>query len=272
MNKLKSLMLAACTFASVSAFASPYSDAVQNDVYVANHGGTANGIATANYNNDTSPDLYDIVNKMIGTSYTGNQDLDNRLIDADQFFIGDGSHSVMLAGMAAANVNSLGYYTDLGTGSARHELISDSSGFYTVDADGSHSNPFDASIFDINGTFGFYLSSEQYDSGDVIDFFSETALNGVDAGLDHMMSFSLNELNGQTYWVDTGAGLVEYTYENALLIGWEDRLINNGSSDDDYDDIMYLVDFRSTATVPAPAPLLLSALMLMLPLLRRRQK
>ncbi len=272
MNLFKTIMFGSvASILSFSTLAAPFTASVQNDAYVVAKGGVANGIATANYNNDNQPDLYYIANKLLGTSYTGNQDLDDRLLANDELFIGNGKHSVMLAGMAASNVNTLGYYTDLGVGNDRNELISNQSGFFEVSADGSFANPFNASIFEIYGQFGLYLSSKHHQSGQMFDYFSEASMNVGDGGLDHMMAFSLDELNGQSYWVNDGNGLTEYQYQNALLIGWEDLSINDPLYDDDYDDIMFVIDFRS-ASVPAPAPLaLFGASLLAFGALRRRR-
>lgn len=252
----------ALAIAPAAAFAAPFTDAVANDAYTLSKGGTVNGIATANDNNDTAPDLYNAVNKLIGTSYTHNYQLDDRFVADDELFKGTGDHSIVLIGLAASNANTLGIYTDAGVGSVRTDAIGPESGFF-FSGDGSVGSPFKSAQLTINGDFGWYLDSRQWSTGETLTYFSESALNTADSGLDHMMTFSLNELNGQTYWLNDGVSTYSYTFENALLIGWEDLPFSGGKlGDEDYDDIMYLIDFRSIPSeVPEPASLLLSALL-----------
>ena len=71
------------------------------------------------------------------------------------------------------------------------------------------------------------------------------------------------------------AGAYEYTFENALLIGWEDLGLKDGKlGDEDYDDIMYLIDFRTKPNPHVNAPgalLLLGGALAGLASLRRRR-
>jgi len=250
-------LLAAAPF---TCFAAPFTDAVANDYYSLSHGGTANGIPTANDHNDSAPDLYQAVNTLLGTSYTHNYQLDDRFVAADELFVGTGNHSVVLVGLAAKNVNSLGIYTDAGVGNNKTPAFGGQSGFYMT-GNGSPLQPFIASQMEISGTFGWYLQSKQWNTQQTLTFYSESALNTGDNGLDRMMTFTLDELNGKTYSLVDDSGVYDYTFENALLIGWEDMPFSNGKlGDEDYDDIMYLIDFRSTSEVPEPWTMALSAL------------
>lgn len=274
MNLLRISLLAAA-IAPAIATAAPFTSAVANDSYSLAKGGSVNGIATANDNNDSAPDLYQAVNKLIGTSYSHNWQLDDRFVAADEMFKGTGDHSIVLVGLAASNANTLGIYTDAGVGANKTSVIGPESGFF-FSGEGSAANPFKSAQLTISGDFGWYLDSRQWSTGTTLTYYSEAALNGGSSGLDHMMTFRLDELNGQSYFLNDGSSTYSYTFENALLIGWEDLPLAGGKlGDEDYDDIMYLIDFRSIpAEVPAPASVLLFAVAcagLSLSLRRRRK-
>jgi hypothetical protein len=242
---------AAVTFAlaSASALASPFSVNVTNDVY----SGVVNGTPTARDGNDGSPDLYGAVNQLLGTSYTANKDLDARFVQPDSVFYGTGSHSIALIGLTAGNSNTLGIYTDIGVGANKTALLGPLSGFGIPHA-GTAADPYTGATFNATGAFGWYLqSNSSY-------FYSESALNVADQGMDHMMTFALPELNGQTRYINSGSGAQAYTFANAFLIGWEDLHLNNGVlGDDDYDDMIYVVDFRPI-NVAEPASLAIMGL------------
>jgi len=252
--KLFSINMAIAASVAISlsgaALATPFSYNVENDVY---HG-LKNGIPTANDHNDGSPDLYQAVNTVIGSSYTSNSDIDDRYTAADEVFFGNGSHSIALIGLTAGNGNTLGYYTDIGTGAAKNEVLGPVSGFgYT--GQGTNSDPFTGAQFNHTGNFAWYLESTSGSSTNT--YYSEASLNTADERLDHMMTFALPELNGTSTYVDYGSGATSYTFENAFLIGWEDLGLSNGVlGDDDYDDMIYLVDFRPIS-VSEPGTVLL---------------
>lgn len=264
MKTLYRAMLLSLAVTAPAVLAAPFPAGVQNDVY----SGIVNGIPTPNDNNDKAPDLHDAVNAVLGTSYTRNSQLDDRFVSADEVFVSnyDGNHSVTLVGLAAANANTLGVYTDIGVGAAKTAITDPVSGYYVSGNGLSAASAFKAAEFNVTGSFGFYLDSKQWDTGVTKTFYSQASLNAPHGGYDHMVTYALSELNGKTFWLDQGNGAYEYTFENALLIGWEDLGLKNGKlGDEDYDDIMYLIDFRTKPQdndVPAPAALLLSALAL----------
>jgi len=91
-------------------------------------------------------------------------------------------------------------------------------------------------------------------------------------GLDHLMTFALPELAGRAVWIYTdadrdgvldpgeAASRVQYAFTNPFLLTWEDLPFANGVlGDDDYDDMIYLVDAVGPRTVPEPATLALFA-------------
>jgi hypothetical protein len=248
------------TLAANSLSATPFTNNVENDLYSS----VVNGIPTANDNNDGVPDLFDAVNNILGTSYLRNSDLDDRFVTTDQFFIGNGSHSIALVGLTAGNSNTLGIYQ----GKTKTDILPYSS-YFGHTGDGSAANPYPGSTFNVIGKFGWYLKSNGPITFDT--YYSESNLN--DGGWDHMMTFDIAELHGQTRFIEINAQLQEYTFANPFLIGFEDLPYYNQQGklgDDDYDDMMYLVDFRP---IPVSSPSMLAIMAFaLLGLVCRRNK
>lgn len=266
-----------CVAASTSAFSAPFSQWVTNDNHTIAKGGVANGIPTPRHTNDGSPDLYQAVNQIIGTSYVRNSDLDNRFEANDSFFKGTGTHEVALIGLTASNKNILGVYTDLGAGTGKTPLLS-AGNYFGIPHQGTAADPYQGGVFTTTGVFGWYLESRDFKNNSLLrTFYSEANLNA--GGWDHMVTYAIPELNGSTRYIDTGSGSKAYTFTNAFLIGWEDlpwnyntKDCNQCLGDDDYDDMIYLVDFRPTVDVSEPVGLgLFGTAAAALIALRRRQ-
>lgn len=252
---------------SAQVAAIPFNPAVQNDAY----SGVVNGIPTANDWNDGQPDQFEAVNALLGTNYTANADLDSRFIADDAVFYGTGAQTVALIGLTAGNLNTLGVYTDLGVGTNRTEVLGPVSGFGMTGA-GTFLDPFMAVTFDIVGQFSWFLQAYVPNDNYTHTFYSDSALNSD--GLDHMKTFAMPELNGQTIHVDYGTGAQSYTFKNAFLIGWEDLPNGHYWFDDDYDDMLYLVDFSPVSvavTVTESSHLMLLALGLCALVIGRRR-
>ena len=213
------------------------------------------GIPPAVGDNDGIPDQYDAVNQLIGTSYTSNANLAPRFFEPDYVFNQLAPNgSVALIGLTAGNSNTLGYYTDLGGGTVRTPLLVNYSGFGFL-GDGTSAKPYPAAALNVAVPIGFYLNSVVGTSA-AYSFYSEPGLNAD--GYDHMMTFALPELAGQTIYISIGGGAaIPYTFSNPYMIAWEDLVIPS-ASDNDYDDMIYLID-KVTPT-PEPTTMLLLGL------------
>jgi len=220
-------------------FAAPFSNNIQNDVYEIAQGGPGNGIPTAHDNNDGIPDINDAINLLTGSAFARNFGVDPKFISNDELWTELGNGDVALIGLTAGNLNTIGVYTDLGVGNLRTNVLGPINGFGFT-GDGTIGNPYPAGMTGLilGQNFGWFLNS----AGN--NFFSQSNLNN-DNGIDHLMTFDLSSLSGQTIFVDFGNGAVPLLLSgNTFLLAWEDLPFNGQSQtagDDDYDDMMYLV-------------------------------
>jgi hypothetical protein len=235
-----------CSLAS----AGPFPPYLASDAYDA----SPDAIPTPNGDNDGIPDIHDAVNQILGTSYSTNANVDSLFLEPDVTWR-EFNGSIALIGLTAGNTNTVGYYTNLATGGNRTALLPNFSGF-GFEGDGTAADPYPATKFHLNpgSNFGWYLNS----SG--TNYFSDAGLNGN--GLDHMITYDLAGASGKTLYVDyNNDGLYDdtWTLNHPYLIAWED-LPWDGThlGDEDYDDMMYLVD--RVSPVPAPGALLLGTL------------
>lgn len=250
------LMALAVLLTAGLALATPFPANVQNDVYGVAQGGGVNGIPTARDNNDGLPDINDAINLLLGTAYSRNANIDFLFHEPDTIWkqLNGGA---ALIGLTAANNNTLGVYTDLGGGTVKTPIIGPYSGFGFL-GDGTAANPYPAaavpnSVVPHGDLFGWYLESTT-SGGSTKTYFSEAVLNA--GGWDHMMTFHLEELAGTTIYVQVGEEVFAYTLNDPWLICWEDLPYSNGKlGDEDYDDMMFLVD--KVRPIPEPATMLL---------------
>lgn len=243
------LPLAAGALFTAAAHAGPFTTNVANDVWGVAQGGVVNGIPTARDDNDGSPDINDAINLLTGAALGRNEDADPFFVEPDEIWK-ELNGNIALIGLTAGNLNTIGVYTDLGTGAVQTDLLVGFSGFGFT-GDGSAASPFPAALIGLGtGTsFGWFLDS----SG--TDYFSEAALNP--AGIDHMMTFDLPGANGTTIHIEVGGATIEWTLNDPFLLAWEDLPLNADGTlgDEDYDDMLYLVD--KVAPVPEPGALAL---------------
>jgi len=215
-----------------------FSSNVANDVY----SGVVNGIPTARDNYEVGQDINDAVNLIQGTGYARNSEVDPLFVEPDYAWR-ELNGTVMLIGVSAGYSNTTGVYTDIGVGAVQTPLLGPFSGFGFA-GDGTAANPFPAAATSLGtgSLFGWYLNANG-----VTDYYSESTLNP--SGLDHLMTFDLPNANGKTIYIDTGAGATPVTLNDPYLLAWED-LDWDGSTlgDEDYNDMIYLVDKVSPVT------------------------
>jgi hypothetical protein len=266
-------------------FAQPYPTKVANDVYGVAQGGTVNGIPTPKDNNDNPAgvdpsgkpnraDINDAINILLGTNYGRNKD-----VDSLQWTAGDNtwkdlsskkSNGVYIAvSLTAGNDNTLHVY-DTTTPGTKLQVLPTLTGMgYT--GDGSVNNPFLAGFAPtgiLNQNFGWSLHS--LGTHENVSWDSQPSLNSDK--MDHMMTYYLSALVGKPVYIRYNCGLskvningtpdysacsvMQYTFNDPYLITWEDLNLRDGTSDEDYDDMVFLVD-RVRPNVPEPMSMLL---------------
>lgn len=226
---------------TATAFSSPFSDNVANDIY----SGSPNGIPTAfmaiSDPNLYVPNIYEAINKILGTTtYSTNADVDHLFMDNDSLWFNFGGNATVI-GYSAYYYNTLGVYT--ADGSNDHDVLIDQYG-YGFAYDSTIPGYPTASIGVLVGTvFGWYLEVNTPNGYYLDTYYSESAHNTD--GYDHMMTFDL----GGPLTFDSR------DYENPCLIAWEDNPWDGTTlGDEDYNDLIFLVDAK---VVPEPATVLL---------------
>ena len=251
MKKIILAVAVGAVMAAGGANAGPFSAAVTNDTY---NGNTFNGVPTAQFGNDGLPDLFEAANQLLGTGFSTNEELDDRFTEPDAIWsLSSSPGTIVLIGLTAGNSNTLGTYTDLGVGNVRTDLLGPFTGF-GFEGNNTNLNPYPAASLAVGGNFGWFLESDPdvNNDNDSSFWFSEPGLNA--AGFDHLMTFAMPELEGDSLWVDFGGGggaEQVVLQAGAFMLGWEDLPFNGTAlGDDDFDDMIYLV--TSVATVPEP--------------------
>lgn len=251
---------------TTNVWAQPYSPRIAADVYgTAQGGGNIAGIPTPKDDNDATPDINDAINLLLGTAFSHNSDVDflqhTSTPDTTWQDISDGDNSgtFVLIGLTAANENTLGIYRTSAPG-IHIPILGPNSGFGFAGA-GTLADPFPAgfSTLDPGENFGFYLDSKKVSTG-VTNTWDSDPFNNSD-GLDHMLTYHLAGLRGTSYNIEvcdeSGCEIILYTLNDPYLITWEDKpCIENDSGvitcgDEDYDDMIFLVD----RVQPTPEPL-----------------
>ena len=250
-------ILAGFVLIAGSAMAGPFPSKVANDVY----SGVVNGIPTAQDDNDGIPDINDAINQVQNTNLLRNRDVDPLFTEPDSiWYQQDGS--VLIIGMTAGYSNTLGVYTGVGTGGGKQDVIGPYGNIFGWLGSGTFLDPYPAATIPLGtgAQFGFYLYANQ-----ATYYYSEPGLN--DLGWDHMMTFHVKP-EPKTVWIYTDSdrdgelddgekgSRIEYTFNDPYLIAWEDLAWDgNALGDEDYDDMMYVVD--KVAPIPEPGTLLL---------------
>ena len=273
---LSFVLTAVISFSAANpSWAQPFTLTVGGDVYDS----TPDAVSTPRDNNDNlagvpdPADINDAINLLLVTSYARNEDVDSLqwtagdstwkdLSDADN----DGTF--ILISLTAANTNTLSVY-DVATPGTKLPVLGPATGFgYT--GDGTVGSPFTANVSPIAPGINFGWSLRSAISGPDFIWDSNPALNPD--GLDHMLTYHLKDLNGQTKYIKIGAApAFAYKFNDPYLITWEDKPLEGGLlGDEDYDDMLFLVD--RVAPIPEPISMVLfgSGLLSMMTLRKRK--
>jgi len=255
---LSALLLFGVFLLTETVYAAPFSNKVMTDAYYVgnpsydNGNVLPNGIPTANetYNSAQVVDLFEAANRVTGTNYKSNMDLDPFFVDVDSF-----THhitgKITMIGYSAARMAELGVY--------------DTSGYFSTTT-GQYGNAyrFDDEldgVFDTYDIFsdpaltpgtlaGFFIQMYHPNNGHAQErSFSDSILNPY--GIDHMMAFTLG--GPLDFW----NGKVLIHFDNPYLIGWENMPWDPNTQtlgNEDYNDFMFLVDLTA---VPEPSTIVL---------------
>ncbi len=244
--------------------AQPFTPTVAGDTYgIAQGGGNILAVPTPNDNNDNlagipnPADINDAINLLLGSAHARNSDVDFlRVTTADATWKDlsstDFTGEYALVSLTAANTNTLSVY-DVTAPAVKIPVLGPVSGFGFLGKDGqTAATAFTAALspFGSGTNFGFSLKSVPI-SGPT-NTWDSNPLSNVD-GLDHMLTYHLAALSGTTVWLQVGANpAFEYTFFDPYLIAWEDKPLLNGLlGDEDFDDLIFLVD----RVQPIPEPL-----------------
>lgn len=229
-----------------NAFGSPFPTNVANDSYDPT---PVDGVPTAHDNNDGTPDIWEAINMVTTLGLTHNGDADLYFKEPDYVWQ-DGKREVALIGLTASYSNSFGIYKDPGIGSDLGDPIFTATGFGFAGS-GTALNPFAAKVVPVPADFGWYLYADQKTY-----YYSEPGLNPDD--LDHMMTFALPVASMREIYVKIDGETVKWDFYEPYLIAWEDLPFINGMlGDEDYDDMIFLVDKVRPQSVPEPTTMLL---------------
>jgi len=270
MKKL-SLIIAVCALMAFTASgvnAQPFTPTVAGDTYgIAQGGGNILAVPTPRDNNDNlagipnPADINDAINLLLGTAYARNSDVDFlRVVGPDETWQDlsstDFSGEYALVSLTAANSNTLSVY-DVTAPAVKVPVLGPVSGFGFLGKDGlTAATAFTAALSPFAGgtNFGFSIKSVPV-SGPTNTWDSNPTSNPD--GLDHMLTYHLAALSGQTIWIKVGANPAsEYTFYDPYLIAWEDKPLLNGLlGDEDFDDLVFLVD--RVRPIPEPISMVL---------------
>ena len=249
-----------CVFAA-NGFAQPFTPTLAGDTYDSIPDGTPTPNDTAVVEN-----IHDVFNLLLGTTHTKNEQVDSYMWTSGDIQWTDisptaDSTPLIFLSITAANNNTLGVY-EIG-GGPDIPVLGPFTGFQ-FSGDGSNANPFPAAISPlVPGTnFGWYLTTDDKlgNPDSVIRWDSDPTQNiyGADQiGLDHMVTYDLDALSGQSVWIKVGAApAFQYTFLHPFLLAWEDLPLTGGLlGDEDYNDHIFLVD--RVHPVPEPMSMML---------------
>lgn len=172
--------------------------------------------------------LYEIVNAIYGTDYGASSEMDFAQISAPFDEVFEGASRIHTEARYAGFEQTIGWYQPVGGGPVTLNPL------YTVTGTGLSATG-SGNISPV-GEFGLFNQSGPSANTDQYTWFSEASNNAREE--DHMVMFDL-------------ARLVDPSYYNRFLIGWEDKPLGQG--DGDFQDHV----MEAQAVVPEPASMAL---------------
>ncbi|MCA9401277.1 MAG: PEP-CTERM sorting domain-containing protein [Candidatus Omnitrophica bacterium] len=263
---MKKVLLSAFIFVMIiginQVWAQPYTGAVATDTCETEAGTAVNTPCQ----NGGHPEIYEAIEYLLSAAgvpslgLNSNADTDVlQIVGNDGYYQQFEETDAVLIGIGASYTNTLGVYPMGAPGSITY-ITPPQSGF-GYNGSGTVADPFDAGSVSIAGEFGFVLRSEYTNVNQIL--YSDPSLNVLDGGLDHLMAFSVPQLNGGSVWVDLdndGIADKQVTFkENAIVLAWEDLPSDHPNFDNDYNDTIYvLTRLTPDQTTPIPEPLTLT--------------
>jgi hypothetical protein len=198
-------------------------------------------------------DLYQAVNRLAGTSYTRNDNLNTRYLANPYLWQTNNTVTVAAIGYSAKKINTLSYYL-AGNSANPVSLYGPPSSSFDWAGSGTLSNPYPGAVF-TPGTnkFGFSLFAQDYTPAHQdARYYSEYTRNpGGIFKYDHLIVYNMSDLAGAALYLDASDGEFLHTFSaSTYLMGWEDKAaVGTPTSilgDEDYNDLMFLVDLGGT--------------------------
>jgi len=196
---------------------------------------------------------YVLTNAGVASSLANNGAADPLQVSPDAYWknlVGTAGGDVAIIGVGAGQANELGTFAFGTPGTPITPVVGAITGQGFNYGTGSLATPYQGSVNTLTGEFGFSLTgyATPQSQTPVSQWFSDQGLNSD--GLDHMLTYQLAGLNGQTIYINTGSGVQSYVLTaDSYLLAWED--LSRGSADLDYNDAVYLV----TKVHPIPEPM-----------------
>lgn len=238
---LLALTLVPALLGAPQVWADPYTPFFAGDGYAA----FSNGIPTPNSATD-GPHIFQAFNALTGSSFTNNSDVDSfQYLGQDSIWKTKGNDSVSLIGLSAGNSNTLFAYTTNPAGSTSNVFHQSFTGEGLLDP-----APTGSTGFAVGTEFGWTLQSIAPDGGTA---YWDSDPNKNSSLLDHMLTYRLTDLIGKSYELkDKDGNITTRTFIDPYLLAWEDLPLSaaNKLGDEDYNDLLYVVD--NVAPVGAP--------------------